>query len=53
MVAISSNFFNNTAFVVIKLAVVVEVYPGFDIGLGITIRVSLNLKGISPILSLV
>ena len=53
MVAIRRNCFNNTAFVVIKLTVIVEVYPGFDIGLGITIRVSLNLKGVSPILSLV
>ena len=53
MVAISRNCFNNATFVVIKLAIVVEVYPGFDIGLGIAIRVSLNLKGVSPILSLV
>ena len=53
MVSIRSNCLNDTTFVVIELTVIVEVYPGFDIGLGITIRVSLNLKGVSPILSLV
>ena len=52
MVASCSDFLDLTTFIIVKNAILVEVNPGLDISLRISIWTGLNLEFVGPILSL-